>query len=60
VYAASAIGFVISTFLFDIGQTIFSALLFMAVFAVAWSASREASKQYDKAEISPELGSGPA
>ncbi len=41
-YAISIVGFVLSTFLLDIGQSISSALLFIATVAVAWSAGREA------------------
>ncbi len=41
IYAISIVGFVLSTFLLDIGQSISSALLFVATIAVAWSASRE-------------------
>ena len=53
VYAITTIGFVLSTFLLDIGQSISSALLFMATVAVAWSAVREDHRQVDKAAISP-------
>jgi phosphotransferase system glucose/maltose/N-acetylglucosamine-specific IIC component len=45
VYAISEVGFLLSTFLLDIGQSIFSALLFIAVVAVAWSAAREPQRQ---------------
>jgi hypothetical protein len=45
VLAISMVGFVLSTFLLDIGQSIFSALLFLATVAVAWNASREHSMQ---------------
>ena len=40
VYAISIVGFVLSNFLFDVGQSISSALLFIATAVVAWSASR--------------------
>ena len=40
VYAISIVGFVLSNFLFDVGQSISSALLFIATTVVAWSASR--------------------
>jgi hypothetical protein len=41
VYAISIVGFVLSNFLLDIGQSISSALLFIATVTVAWSAGRE-------------------
>jgi len=40
VYAISIVGFVLSNFLFDVGQSISSALLFIATAVVAWSAGR--------------------
>ena len=40
VYAISIVGFVLSTFLLDIGQSISSALLFIATVVVAWNAGR--------------------
>jgi hypothetical protein len=40
VYAASALLFVLSNFLFPVGQTLFSVLLFAATVVVAWKASR--------------------
>jgi hypothetical protein len=40
IYAISTVGFVLSTFLLDIGQSISSALLFIATVAVAWNAGR--------------------
>ena len=40
VYALSIVGFVLSTFLLDIGQSISSALLFIATVVVAWSAGK--------------------
>jgi len=46
------VGFVLSTFLLDIGQSIFSALLFLAVVVVAWNAGRESSMQSATAAIS--------
>jgi hypothetical protein len=45
VYAIAVVGFVLSNFFFDIGQSIFSALLFLATVAVAWTASREPQRQ---------------
>lgn len=41
VYAISIIGFVLSNFLLDIGQSISSVLLFVATVAVAWNAGGE-------------------
>jgi len=52
VIAISMVGFVLSTFLLDIGQSIFSALLFLAVVVVAWNAGRESSMQSATAAIS--------
>jgi hypothetical protein len=40
VYAISIVGFVLSNFLLDVGQSISSALLFIATAVVAWSAGR--------------------
>jgi hypothetical protein len=39
-YAISVVGFVLSNFLLDIGQSISSALLFIATVTVAWNARR--------------------
>jgi hypothetical protein len=52
VIAISMIGFVLSTFLLDIGQSIFSVLLFIATVAVAWSAGKEPQIQEAKAAVS--------
>ena len=52
VIAISMVGFVLSTFLLDIGQSIFSALLFLAVVAVAWNAGSEHSRQSVTAAVS--------
>jgi hypothetical protein len=41
VYAISIIGFVLSNFLLDIGQSIASILLFIAMVFVAWNARKE-------------------
>jgi hypothetical protein len=41
VYAISIIGFVLSNFLLDIGQSISSVLLFLATVVVAWTAGQE-------------------
>jgi len=49
VYAISVVGFVLSTFLLDIGQSISSALLFIATVTIAWNAGREEYKRGDKA-----------
>lgn len=51
VVAVSMVGFVLSTFLLDIGQSIFSALLFVATFIVAWNAGKEAQLQEAKAAV---------
>jgi len=42
VYAISIVGFVLSNFLLDVGQSISSALLFIATITVAWSAGKGA------------------
>ncbi|SRR6266498_705984 len=52
VVAISMVGFVLSAFLLDIGQSIFSALLFLATVTVAWSAGREQSAQSVRVVIS--------
>jgi hypothetical protein len=52
VIAISMIGFVLSTFLLDVGQSIFSVLLFIATVAVAWSAGKEPQIQEAKAAVS--------
>ena len=54
IYAISTVGFVLSNFLLDIGQSISAVLLFIATVAVAWSAGREDQRQVNKAGISPE------
>lgn len=41
VYAVTTTGFVLSKFLFPVGQSITSALLIIATMIVAWSANRE-------------------
>ena len=43
VYAISIIGFVLSAFLLDIGQSISSVLFFIATVTIAWSAGKSAS-----------------
>jgi hypothetical protein len=40
VYAISIVGFVLSNFLLDVGQSISSALLFIATVMVAWKPGR--------------------
>jgi len=55
VYAIAVIGFVLSAFLLDIGQSITSALLFIATLAVAWRAGRADYQQESKVEVSPGL-----
>jgi hypothetical protein len=51
VIAISMVGFVLSAFLLDIGQSIFSALLFIATVTVAWTASRERTVQSARATV---------
>ena len=41
IYAISVVGFVLSNFLLDVGQSITSVLLFAATVTIAWSAGRE-------------------
>jgi len=53
VVAISMIGFVLSTFVLDIGQSIFSALLFLATITGAWKASKES--QYQEANTAVSL-----
>lgn len=48
VYAATTTGFVLSNFLFPIGQSITSALLFVATIVVAQAAGREDQRQSDQ------------
>lgn len=50
--AISMVGFVLSTFLLDIGQSIFSGLLFIAALTVAWNAGREPSMQSSTSAMS--------
>lgn len=40
-YALTTTGFVLSNFLFPVGQSVMSALLFVATLVVAWSAGRD-------------------
>lgn len=40
VFAITTVGFVLSNFLIPIGQSVFSALLFLGTMAIAWGASR--------------------
>jgi hypothetical protein len=51
VYAITTTGFVLSNFLFPVGQSVTSALLFVATVVIAWSASRDAQKQVDSTGI---------
>jgi hypothetical protein len=51
VYAATTVGFVLSNFLLPVGQSITSALLFVATVVVAWSAGREDQGQSDRTGI---------
>ena len=48
----SMIGFVLSTFVLDIGQSIFSALLFLATVTAAWKAGKEQQLQKAPAPVS--------
>ena len=52
VIAVSMVGFVLSTFLLDIGQSIFSVLLFIGTLIVAWSAGKEPSLQSTRPVVS--------
>jgi hypothetical protein len=52
IIAISMVGFVLSAFLLDIGQSIFSALLFIATIIVAWSAGKEGQMQEANAAVS--------
>lgn len=45
VYAATTVGFVLSNFLLPVGQSVTTALLFVATVVVAWSAGREDQQQ---------------
>jgi len=54
IYAISTVGFVLSTFLLDIGQSISAVLLFIATVAVAWIAGHKDHYQGNKAGISAE------
>jgi hypothetical protein len=45
VYAVTTTGFVLSNFLLPVGQSVASALLFVATVVVAWNAGREAQEQ---------------
>ena len=51
VYVATTTGFVLSNFLFPVGQSITSALLFVATVVLAWSAGREDQRQSDRTGI---------
>lgn len=53
VYAVTTTGFVLSNFLLPVGQSITSALLFIATLVVAWSAGREAQRQSERTGIAP-------
>lgn len=57
-YLVAAIGFVLSTFLLDIGQSISSALLFVAAAAVAWRAGQADKALEGKADIAAGTVSG--
>jgi hypothetical protein len=51
VYAATTIGFVLSNFLLPVGQSVTSALLFVATVVVAWRANREDERAGDRTGI---------
>ena len=51
VYAVTTTGFVLSNFLFPVGQSITSALLFATTVVVAWRASRAAEGASDRTGI---------
>ena len=51
VYAATTTGFVLSNFLLPVGQSVMSALLFVATVVVAWRANREAEGASDQTRI---------
>jgi hypothetical protein len=51
VYAVTTVGFVLSNFLLLIGQSVTSALLFVATVVVAWSAGREVQGKSDRTGI---------
>jgi hypothetical protein len=54
VYAVTTVGYALSNFLLPVGQSVMSALLFVATVAVAWRASQEEYRPADKAGIAPE------
>ena len=51
VYAFTTTGFVLSNFLFPVGQSLTSVLLFIATVVLAWRASREGRMQVDPTGI---------
>jgi hypothetical protein len=51
VYAITTVGFVLSNFLLPVGQTVTSALLFVATAVLAWTASREPRELNDWTEV---------
>jgi len=50
-YAVTTTGFVLSNFLLPVGQSVTSALLFVATIVVAWRAAREFQGQREQVEI---------
>ncbi len=54
VYAISAAGYALSNFILPVGQSVMSALLFIATFVVAWSAVRERPGQPAPEGVFPE------
>ncbi len=55
VYAIMSTGFALGLFLPPVVQNVTSALLFIATFAVAWSASREDARQNVKVGLTPKI-----
>lgn len=53
VYAITTTGFVLSNFVFPVGQSVVSALLFIATVVVAWRAGREDQRLSDQMEVAP-------
>ena len=51
-YALGVVGFVLSNFLLDIGQSFSSAFLFLATVTIAWNAGRQTQQQSAQAAVS--------
>lgn len=56
VYAIAMVGFALSNFLLPVGQSVMSALLFVATIAIAWSAGRMVPRQAVQTEIPQDAG----